>query len=286
MIENWRLRIGDCRLKIENFHSGQVAIIVMLVSALMITVGLSLSKKTTVETKIDFNEEALKKAFNAAESGIDYYLATGQKIYDSNDSLSEANVVTEDIGGEGILNFGELTPANGVQYFWLTNHDLGGSLGTGYFTGDKITVIHNWPTTDNSALGSLEINIFYQDGGIYGVKRYGYNFSNTPSRQVSYFNDGRIGYQNITITGLDSIPNKILMTVTPIFNGANLSVSGNGSTFPIQGETISSTGSAGVIFDDTEEETKINKKLSIERRYEIPYFLLSGIVSESQVLSQ
>ncbi len=274
--------IVDCRLKIEDFRSGQVAIIVMLVSALLVTVGLSLSGKTTVETKIDYNEEALKKAFNAAESGIDYYLATGTTEYQSEDNLSQAKVTVENLGNAEVYNFGELTPENGVQYLWLVNHNENGSLGTNYFTGSQITVSHGW--TSNH--GSLEINIYYKDNtGLYGVKRYGYNFNSNPSRQVKGFNNGRTGYSNVTITGLNLIPNKILMTITPIFNGANISVSGNGSPFPVQGQKISSTGSAGVIFGETGEESKVNKKLSTERRYEIPYFLLSGIVSETSVLS-
>lgn len=279
--------IVDCRLKIENFHSGQVAIIVMLVSALLITVGLSLSRKTTVETKIDYNEEALKKAFNAAESGIDYYLATGTTEYQSGDKLSQANVVREYIGGIGdTLNFGELTLANGVEYYWLVNHDVNGSLGTGYYNG-SITIYHGWPVTDDSTLGSLEINIFYKNGSSFAVKRYGYNFSGDPNRRVTNF-DNLSSNPNLSSVTINSLPtNPILMTITPIFSSAKLVIEGD-ANFPVQGERIISTGSAGVVFNDTNtnEETKINKRLTIDRKYKFPYFLLSGIVSETSVLSQ
>lgn len=267
-----------------SFKSGQVAIIVMLVSALLITVGLSLSRKTTVETKIDYNEEALKKAFNAAESGIDYYLATNQKTYGTGDSLSEANVTVENIGGIGdTLNFGELTLANGVEHYWLVNHDVNDSLGTDYFDGNSIFIYHGWPVTDNSILGSLEINIFYKSGSSFAVKRFGYNFSGDSSRQITNFDD--VTGQSVEINSLPTNP--ILMTITPIFSSAKLRIRGD-ADFPVQGERIISTGSAGVVFNDTntEEETKINKKLTIDRRYKFPYFLLSGIVSETSVLSQ
>lgn len=265
--------IEDCKSKIKDFRSGQVAIIVMLVSALLITVGLSLSKKTTVETKIDYNEEALKKAFNAAESGIDYYLATGEKTYSSTDNLSKATVATENIGGGDTLNFNEFTPQNGVQYFWLTDHDLGGSLGTGYYSG-------NFKVCADSFSGSMEISRYYLSGGIYGVKRYGYNFSDT---KVNGFNDDYAS-QDCT-PDINSENNTVLVTVTPIFAGAQIYMTGT-ATFPIQGERINSTGSAGVIFDGSSESSKINKKLVRERRYKFPYFLLSGIVSETSVLSQ
>ncbi len=257
----------------NNLRKGQVAIIVMLVSALLITVGLSLSKKTTVETKIDFNEEALKKAFNAAESGIDYYLATGQKTYGSDDNLSEANVVTEDIGGEDILNFGELTPEGEIQYFWLVGHDSNGDL-SGYYNG-------TFRVCADPFEGSMEISQYYLNGATYGVKRYGYDFEST--NQVNGFSDNFS--DDCTTIPIASGGNTILVTVTPIFVGANIYLTGS-ANFPVQGEKISSTGSAGVVFDGTQEESKINKKLSIERRYKFPYFLLSGIVSETSVLSQ
>jgi len=265
--------IVDCRLKIEDFRSGQVAIIVMLVSTLLITVGLSLSKKATVETKIDYNEEALKKAFNAAESGIDYYLATGQKTYSSTDNLTEANIATENIGGGNILNFNEFTPENGVQYFWLTNHNADGSIGNGYYAGD-------FQLCTDGFSGSMEISQFYLSGGVYGVKRYGYNFNN--ANLVNGFSD----YFDGNCTGqIASAGNTVLVTVTPIFTGGQIYMKGT-ANFPVQGERINSTGSAGVVFGETGEESKINKKLSIERRYKFPFFLLSGIVSETSVLSQ
>lgn len=254
----------------NNLRKGQVAIIVMLVSALMITLGLSLSKKTTVETKIDYNEEALKKAFNAAESGIDYYLATGQTTYRSTDNLSEANVAIENIGGGSRLDFDEFTAKNGVQYFWLVGHDTNGSLSV-YHNG-------NFQICADSFGGSMEISQFYLSGGVYGVKRYGYDFN--ASNRVNEF-ENRIG-QNCTPT-IASGGNTILVTVTPIFAGTEIYMTG--TNFPIQGERINSTGSAGVIFDGSDESSKINKKLVRERRYKFPYFLLSGIVSESSVLS-
>ena len=47
--------------------AGQVAIIVLLVSAVMLTMGLSMSRKESIDIKIDTNDELLKKAFDAAE---------------------------------------------------------------------------------------------------------------------------------------------------------------------------------------------------------------------------
>ena len=260
---------------IEDFRSGQVAIIVLIVSALMVTVGLSLSKKATVETKIDTNEEALKKAFNAAESGIEYYLGTGRTDYGAPDDLSSAKVTTRNIEGEGgRLDFGEYVPVNGVEYYWLVNHNTDGSLGSTYYSGPL-------SVCGVAFTGSLEINQFYLSGGNFGVKRYGFNFNNNVATQVNEFTNST-GMACVSITPL--VSNPILVTLTPIFNGGRFYIQGGG-IFPSQGVEIFSLGTAGGFSGDS-NAVEINKKLRVLRRYKLPYFLLSGVVSETSVLSQ
>lgn len=258
--------------KINNLRKGQVAIIVLLVSAVMMTVGLSLSKKTTTETKLDINEELLKKAFNAAESGISYYLGTGNTSYVAPDKMSSADVVTKDITAEGsLLDFDEYTPANGSEFYWLVNHLANGDIGATYYTG-TLSVCATGFT------GSAEINYFYENAGEFGVTRYGYYFGN--SRVNDFTGDATSGCAPITVAG-----NSILVTVTPIFGGAKFSLQGSG-TFPIQGVDISSTGKSGAVSTEANGSgAQVNKKLRVLRRYKVPSFMLSGIVSESSVLS-
>ncbi len=249
-------------------RKAQVAIIALLISALVMTVGLTLSRKTTIETRLDTNEEALRDAFNAAESGIDYYLKTGTTAYTVPDLSAKADVSVKNLGGEATLNFGEYTPEGGSEFYWLTNRNSDGSLGTSYYSGNQITVAHGGMN------GSLAINIFYRSGSGFGVRRWGYNFSSDSNRQVSGFT-AATGAQNVTITSLPSSP--VLMTVTPIFTGANLSITGN-NNFPAQGEEISSLGKVGEV-----NTTQANKKVVIQRRYKLPTFWLDALVAEGNI---
>jgi len=260
---------------INNFKKGQVAIIVLLVSTVLMTVGLSLSKKATTETKIDTNEELLKKAFNAAESGIGYYLGTGNTNYSAPDELSFADITAKNIMAEGtILDFGEYVPRNGTEYYWLVNHLDNGDIGSTYYGALTLDVCSAGFT------GSMEINYFYKIGTEYGVERYGYNFSSDVTRQVSGFAAGSGDCGTISI-----INSPILVTVTPIFDGGKFYVEGSG-TFPIQGIEINSTGKSGGVSAEAEGSSiQVNKKLSVMRRYKVPSFMLSGVVSETSVLS-
>lgn len=58
-------------MKIKKSQRGQVLLIIILISTVLLTVGLSISQITTQETKIAKLEEESKKAFAAAEAGID-----------------------------------------------------------------------------------------------------------------------------------------------------------------------------------------------------------------------
>jgi len=261
----------------RNMKKGQVAIIVLLVSAVMMTVGLSLSKKATVETKIDTNEELLKKAFNAAESGVEYYLGTGVTNYMAPDDLSSAQLSVKNISAEGtILDFKEYVPVNGTEFYWLVNHNDDGSIGSVYYGTGTLNVCGTGFT------GSILVNYFYKSGSDYGVSRWGYNFSSDANYKVTGFTD--VSDTCVTITTSAS---PLLVTVTPIFNGGRFYVqSVSGGTFPIQGVEISSVGKAGGVSTQTTGTVQVNKKLNVSRRYKIPSFMLTGVVSEDSVLSE
>ena len=106
-----------------NSKKGQVALIVLLVAAVVMTVGVSLSKKATVDIKVDTNEELSKKAFNAAESGVDNYLGTGSTVYKSEDAQTAADVSTVNVGNGTTVNFNQFILANQSSFYWLVGHD-------------------------------------------------------------------------------------------------------------------------------------------------------------------
>ena len=137
-------------------RQAQVAIIALLVSAVVMVVGLTFSKMTTVETRIDTNEEALRDAFNAAESGIDYYLRTGSQTYTVPTSTAKAEISVRSLGNEVVLDFGEYTPEGESEFYWLVNHTATG-LGSNYFGGNQITVRHK------GIDGSVVINVFFEE---------------------------------------------------------------------------------------------------------------------------
>jgi len=244
---------------------GQVAIIVLLVSAVMLTMGLSMSKRTTVETKIDINDELLKKAFNAAESGVDFYLGTGGVGYSSPDKISTADVSINEISvGTTRIDFGEYVPKGDTEFFWLVDHDANGNIGTDYYTGASVDICGVGFT------GSTTIDYFYKNGVNFGLRR----------RLVDFETEAVGGCVTVATTN-----SPLLLAVTPVVDGGKFYAIGlPGTSFSSQGTDIASIGRAGGV-EAAAGATRVEKRIVIRKRYLVPSFLLTGVVAEGSVLS-
>ena len=233
-------------------QSGQVVLVVMLVSALVLTLGLSASKKATIETKIDTDEQLLKQAFNTAESGIDYYLRTGATQYgDANSATGLANLNVSQVGGSNTLEIESVTIEGNPELLWLMGHATSGELDSAaYYTGASVQVCRQ----DNVGSGNFKIDYFYKSGATYGVSR---------------------NYQAVDGTGCVTITlsnQPVLLAATPIGFSQRLKFNGLAS-FPVQGEEISSKGTVG----------SINSTVRVLNKYEVPVFMLEAITSSGNI---
>jgi len=254
--------------KIINKQKGQVALVVLLVSAVMLTLGLSISKQTVVNTRIETDDELLKKAFNAAESGIEKYLATGDKSYFVPEDESGATITTEDLGGGIVIVNPDLTLAKDFAYFWLVSHDVDGNLLSDYYTDPTIAI-----RVENSFSGLLRVDQFYRTGGGVSVRRGFYDFGSATGVARDGFT--AIGGNQVDWT-LDG--QAILLAISPIEQSTRISVAGDAS-FPVQGELIRSLGTAGKVSAEA-----VSSQVSILNRYQLPAFLFEA-VSGNSILS-
>jgi len=285
----------EAKLMLNNFKikkiSGQVALVVLVLVAVSLSLGMSVSNKVVSETKIDKDEELLKEAFNAAESGIEYYLGTGLTNYQAPNNMSSASVSVSDVGGGGssVLDFDEYTMVNDNLSFWLVEHrsngslDLNNSLGNN-FSGNSLTVCVN-----DDFNSSIAVSYFYSSGLSYAVERWVYQFGNEGGVVEDALNGvgadgGNCGPdQNGVELDLAVLGgNPLLLSVKPLFNPARISLVGSAS-FPSQGVSISSLGEAGQVGSTT----LVDRRISVMRRWEtdILSLMIDGLVAEGMVSS-
>lgn len=257
-------------------NKGQISLIVLLVSAVAMTIGLSVSKKTVTETKIETDQELLKQAFNAAESGVDYYLGTGNTSYVAPDGKTRADVQVQDIGGGETISSEGLVLDKNNMFFWLVGHNSDGSIGNTFYGGNYVDIC-----TDNGFNKALKVDFFYKEGTNYKVLRKGYNFDvgNIIVPNFSLKSDSPASGCNGIRLNLINSP--LLVVVKPIAGNTNISLVGQtGLAFPFQGVEISSTGRAGDL------SSGVNRKVKVLNRYMVPSFLLEAITAGGEVSSQ
>jgi len=253
----------------------------------VMTVGLSVSKKSVVETKITTDEELLKQAFNAAESGLDYYLGTGETKYTAGDRNSFADVTVQNIGGgTTAVNMGGLTLRNEESFTWLVGHNADGSINFGEaFLGTGLSLC-----VDSDFDGSLKVDYFYRSGASYLVQRSGFNVV-TAGRTNGYSNVGSTalacrgvpGMRSITLSGLTlSGVTPLLLAVKPMADDTRIAVTGSGGVFPVQGKEITSVGKAGG--DVTSVESKVSRKIKVVDTYRMPPFMMDAVTATGSVL--
>lgn len=237
-------------------NKGQVAIIVLLVSAVMLSMGLTMSKRETTQIKINTNDELLKKAFDTAESGINYYLGTGGTNYSSPNGDSYAVITANTVGAGQTINFGEYTTLGGSENYWLVNHLANGDIGTSYYGGANVNVC------SNNYVGQVEVILFY---------------GSNVSRSVLNINN------NCVVVGMKTNP--ILLSIVPLTSGGKFYLDSNGGgNFSSQGTEINSQGNAGVASIGV-NATTASKQINIISRYKIPGFMVVGLMAEGSILS-
>ncbi|MBU1130470.1 hypothetical protein KKE45_04090 [Patescibacteria group bacterium] len=278
-------------------QKGQVALVVLVLMAVSLSLGLSISSEVVTETKIDKDEELLKQAFNAAESGIEFYLGTGKTDYVAIDGQSVADISIDDIGGSGetVLDFDEYTISGDMVNYWLTGHEEDGSLDYdnglgGNFVGNSLSICLN-----DNFISTLKVDYFYctYSSGIvsdYGVERWIYQLGSdggVVNGATIVGDNGNCGTDRTGLTidfsGLGNTP--LLLSVTPLFNSARISLNGGGFSFPSQGIMISSVGKAGSVEAVAEA---VNRRVSVSRRWGagIADFMIDGLVAEDNISSE
>jgi len=254
---------------------GQMILLVLLIAAVIMTLGLSLSKRSVGEIKIDVDEELSKKAFDTAESGINYYKKTDQAEYNVQDEsgTSKANIAVSALPVENSVSFSPTSSGNS-EYFWLVNHGGDGSLGSTYF--DDVAEV----CMSTGYIGAIKIDYFYLDGTDYKVRRYGFNIGNSLTKRVEGFTD--LGVGAVCSGNLDFavLPHSVLLAITPVFSDGTISVvnKSGGKDFPSQGNEITSVGQAGNI-----ESMPVNRSVKVIDRYKVPGFLLEAISAEGNI---
>lgn len=259
---------------------GQVALIVLIVSAIALTLGLSLSDRVTTDVSTNADEELLQKAFNAAESGIENEIVNPGSVYVAPDGFSSAEVTTTEVTGQTI-DFGQFVASNDYAHFWLAGHDVNDNV--------DLSDVYGGSTIDicfDDYDGAVVVYYFGINGGNYGVIRKVYNLtgaSNVIENGLTVGagmggcgSDYGQAIEDFDVTGFST---PLLLVVKPLYEGSRFGLVSDGNSFPSQGTIIDSTG---IVAD-------VSTNLKVYQRWDPSVylsFLIEGMTAEDSINSE
>lgn len=248
-------------------QKGQIVLILVLMTIVGVTIGLSLISRTIQDVRISSQIEQSSRAFSAAEAGIENALKyssagtsyTGNINVGGTSSSYQSRVenIGGTAGGSTLVSFG-LTDVNQSQTIWLADHTPGGDLieTPVYPLGQPISIC--WQT--GATVPAAIITLYYKDGTNYYVVKGAYDpllvrrGSNLFRPPDASGNCGVSGYNyQVTITPSTVSgsnyqvfsSNSILLFVKVMMLYGNSSIVARSSTtnsFPSQGKQITSVG--------------------------------------------
>jgi Tfp pilus assembly protein PilX len=210
-------------------QSGQIAVIVFLIMAILLVVGLSLASRTAQEVELAGQQEDTTRVFNAAESGIEEALSDP-----SNFDLTGTDVITETVTlpGTSTTSLVTITPDTGFENTYEPGQTA--TVFTNPVASSNVTI--SWSKTTESDCSVLVVTAYTNDNQAYhyGIRPNINCHTETNFLASATSIDGIYRYK-YTI----SLPaNTVLLRIKPLYNSTSLKV--EGSDLAPQNHTIRS----------------------------------------------
>lgn len=247
-------------------NQGQALLVILLIMAVALTVGLSITSRSITDIKISEISEESARAFSAAEAGVEEALLAGEsgtltgEFTTQTDAKVTYETATSDFGAGNEFVFPSGINRDQVQTLWFAEY---GTLNQSYVS-DNFRVFWGKPGDTGVNSPAIEITVYYQDAGGYKAAKYAIDpySGRTPP---NYFcngtcgTDGVVGFsasespmggQSFQYNALIRFPagiTKLIFARMRILYRDNqpLGAQGVGDTFPSQGLAITSTGYSG-----------------------------------------
>lgn len=249
-------------MKYMRSSSGQIGIILLLVTVVMLTVGISVVSQTTSDVDISITNESANQALDAAESGVENALGSDLNSYTgANTTVGDINVNT---------NVVKATVLESIV-------EQGYAVGVDVSTADKSRpLIINWAkSTTPSQQASLVVSVFSNTAPY--VRRFYVGLATATADSNRNQRDGFAnalttadsGYSLRTDIALQA--SDYLVRIRPLYAAAELRV--RGTNLPTQQYVVVSTAQ--------NTTTKETKAVQVERGIPVPpsvfdYVLYAG----------
>ncbi|MBI2616853.1 hypothetical protein HYW55_01810 [Candidatus Gottesmanbacteria bacterium] len=257
-------------------QKGQVVLLLVLITVIGLTIGLSLISRTVTDVRISSQIEQSGRAFSAAEAGIESALRSGtSNVTSGNVSLpgASASYSVSPVSVSAATSYHlPLTATGKSQTLWLMAHDdATGALDESNYYDFTNGIDVCWGS-DSSTVPALLVTLFYKDStGDYSIAKAAFDanastrgngFSPLSLNEIppgTYCQGGYSYRKSLTYSafGLSGSLKAIALRMKPWYADTKIGVL-PGASLPTQGNVITSLG---------QSETGVVRKIQVIQGY-------------------
>jgi hypothetical protein len=241
---------------VQRHPRGQVLLLIVLIIAVVISVGLSIAARSIVNVRLATEEDESQRAFSAAEAGLDQSLLSDAGVTNGTflNSASYNTAVIPVSGTDILLNNGKVVAKDEGIDVWLSEYAIDrNEKYTNQWQG-ALTVY--WGKSGNTCstsevtntMPAIEIIVLTGTKNAPALTHYVYDpcgARRTLNKFTSSSGGGTVGGQTFAYSATINVAaSGLLARVIPLYANTFIAVRGNPG-LPAQGNVIESTGTAG-----------------------------------------
>lgn len=302
MIKKFKINFLNLQPKTYNPkpNSGQVVLMLVLITIVGLTIALSLISRTVTDIRISSQIEQSNRAFSAAEAGVESALkgaVVNATPVPLNLPNASASYTVSKLGDDASILAFPLTTPNSSQTVWFMDHNpdqVTLNETTGYYYPAASSFDICWGT-DAGVKPAIIVSIYYKSGTNYKVVRSAYDpgsgQSNNfiPASNTGNYCGGAYKYKKtISVTQAPpgsptgdstdgfSLPGTVklmFVRIKPIYDSAAIAFAPT-TKIPLQGKVITSVGRT---------TTNVARKIQVIQGYSVlPDVMDFGLFGQSQ----
>lgn len=255
-------------------QSGQIVLLLVLITVIGLTVGLSLIARTVTDVRISSQIEQSGRAFSAAEAGVESALRSSIAGAAPSGSINLTGAVAQysvkPVGGTSDIYTFPVTDVNKVQVLWLAPHNTDGTLdlsGTGAFPATSSFDLC-WGSREGIS-PAVALTLIYVDGGEYKISKAAFDSTNR-GNGFTLASDSSGGYCNGNYTyrqtinpttdfSINPTDTLVMLRISPVYDGTAFAIVPS-SPLPVQANQIVSVG---------QTETGIVRRIEVTQGYQV-----------------
>jgi len=259
-------------------QKGQVLLVVLLITVVSLTVGLSVASRNIISLRTSQEEVSSQKALVAAEAGIEQLLKAPTPIPQGTALSGQPNTtygatVNQVLGTAVLVNGDNVVPKDEGGDIWLVVHDASNDPDFSSPWSGNLTIY--WGDTSGSCNNAaLEIIVVY-DPSPYKFKRYAYDPCSSRKSNNNFLSSVVSGSFTVSgkafsySTSTISVSSGLLIRVVPLYTSAAIGAIAS-IALPSQGSIIDATG----------ESSGTTRKINVFKGYpQLPVQYLYGLFS-------